>query len=325
MKKLPRKNLGFFPTPLTELKNLSAYFDGPRIFIKRDDMTGLAFGGNKTRKLEFLIADAIHLGADTIITGGAEQSNHCRQTAAASAAFGLECHLVLGGKEPKHLKGNILVDKLLGAKIHWTGQFRKGEKIPEIAEQLKSLGKKPYVIPYGGSNPIGAYGFIEAMGELKKQIDDLRIIIDHIVFSSSSGGTHAGMMIGNHVYEVDAHLIGVEIDKAVSDELYIDHVLNLANETSQFIEIEKRFMNEEIILRNDYVGEGYGIVGELERKAIKLLASKEGILVDPVYTGRTFGGLIDMLENKEFVKNENILFWHTGGTPALFFYEQELF
>jgi len=163
---LPKKQLGFFPTPITGLKQLSKKLCGPRIFIKRDDLTGLAFGGNKTRKLEYFIGDALLKGCDTIITGGAEQSNHCRQTAAACATSGLECHLVLGGSEPEFPKGNFLLDKLFSAHVHWDGTFRKGEKIPQISEELSRLGKKPYIVPYGGSSEIGIVGFVEAVNEL---------------------------------------------------------------------------------------------------------------------------------------------------------------
>lgn len=318
IKKLLRTKLGFFPTPLYELKKLSDYLNGPRIYIKRDDLTGLAFGGNKTRKLEFLLADAIASGCDSVITGGAEQSNHCRQTAAAAAISGLECHLVLGGEEPSLPQGNYLIDKLLGAHIHWTGEFRKGEKIPEINDHLRDFGKKPYVIPYGGSNPIGVYGFIEAMNELKKQMDEIKIQFDHIVFASSSGGTHSGIILGNEIYQVGSNLIGIEIDKAEDDEPYIDRLLKLLNLSSEFCGCKKIFTKEDIVLRKEYLGDGYGVVGDLERDAIQLLAGKEGILIDPVYTGRAFGGLIDMIEKKEFSENENVLFWHSGGTPSLF-------
>lgn len=318
IRKLPRIKLGFFPTPIAELKRLSSYLNGPSIYIKRDDLTGLALGGNKTRKLEFLLADALENKNDCVITGGAEQSNHCRQTAAGAAACGLECHLVLGGEEPLELKGNYLIDRLLGAKIHWSGEFRKGEKIPQIAEKLKALGKNPYIIPYGGSNTIGVFGFIEAMNELKWQMDNLNINIDHIVFASSSGGTHSGIILGNEIYRVNANIVGIDIDKAEDDLPYIDRLLCLLNQSSEYCGLNKSFKKENIILRKEYLGDGYGIVGDLEKNAINLLASKEGILIDPVYTGRAFGGLIDMIEKKEFSRSDKILFWHSGGIPALF-------
>lgn len=318
IKKLSRINLGFFPTPITELKRLSDYFGGPRVYIKRDDLTGLALGGNKTRKLEFLIADALNNNHDSIITGGAEQSNHCRQTAAAAAICGLECHLVLGGGEPVEATGNYLIDKLLGAKIHWTGEFRKGEKIPEIVEKLRLQGKNPYIIPYGGSNPVGVYGFIEAMNELKQQLITMKIHFEHIIFASSSGGTHSGIILGNEIYNIGSNIIGIDIDKAEDEGPYIDRLINLLNSSSNFCGYNKIFSKDDIVLRKEYLGEGYGIVGDLERNAIHLLASKEGILIDPVYTGRAFGGLLDMIGKKEFLRNEKILFWHSGGIPALF-------
>ncbi|MHB8929767.1 MAG: D-cysteine desulfhydrase family protein [Melioribacteraceae bacterium] len=321
MKKIdmPRKKIGFFPTPITELIQLSKKLGGPKIFIKRDDLTGLAFGGNKIRKLEFLIGDAISKGCDTIVTGGAEQSNHCRQTAAACALSGLECHLVLGGSEPELPKGNFLLDKLFAANIHWTGTFRKGEKIPQITEELIRLGKKPYIIPYGGSNEIGVVGFVEAVNELKTQLEEMNEKISHVVFASSSGGTHAGLVLGKYIYNQNYILIGVEIDKEEFGNLvYSDHLLNLTNSSAKFWGIDHTFTKNDLILKNEYLGEGYGVVGELEKNAIKLLAETEGILVDPVYTGRAFGALVDMIKRGEFNNSDAILFWHTGGSPSIF-------
>ncbi len=322
----PKKNIGFFPTPLHKLENLTKYFNRPSIYIKRDDMTGLAFGGNKTRKLEFLMGDALSKNCDCVITGGASQSNHCRQTAAAAAQSGLECHLALGGEEPDSFTGNLLLDKLFDAKIHWCGEFRKGEKIPAIYSHLAAKGKKPYIIPYGGSNKIGALGFVEAMGELKSQSEEMKIKIDKIIFASSSGGTHSGMIVGNILYNLNSTLIGVQIDKSENeDKPYSSLIAELANEILTELDIKRNVNEKDLILRNEFMSDGYGIVGELERNAIKLLAGKEGILVDPVYTGRVFGALMNMIENKEFSKGENVLFWHTGGTPALFSYYDKLF
>lgn len=320
-----KKQLGFFPTPITELKRLSKKLGGPRIFIKRDDLTGLAFGGNKTRKLEYFIGDALSKNCDTVITGGAEQSNHCRQTAAACAVSGLECHLVLGGSEPEIPKGNFLLDKLLGAHIHWDGAFRKGEKIPQIAEELKLLGKKPYIVPYGGSNEIGVVGFVEAVNEVKTQLENINENISHIVFSSSSGGTHAGLVLGKYLYAQKFDLVGIEIDKEEFEGLsYSEHLLNLTNSSAEFLGINHTFTKKDFILRDEYLGQGYGVVGDLERRAIKLLAETEGIFVDPVYTGRTFGALVDLIEKGEFNLNDTVLFWHTGGSPSIFSYQEKI-
>lgn len=293
--------------------------------MKRDDLTGLALGGNKTRKLEFLVGEALAQGCDTLITGGAVQSNHCRQTAAAAAACGLSCHLVLGGQPPSTPAGNLLLDRLFGAVIHWTGALRKGERIPEIAEELRSAGRRPYVVPYGGSNTTGAAGFVEAVRELTCQLSELGESITHIVFASSSGGTQAGLVVGKSLFGLDGRLIGIGIDKgAAGDVPFDEHVVRLANATAERLGVRDRFSASDLTLRNDYLGEGYGVVGELEREAVRMVAQTEGILLDPVYTGRAMGGLIDMVRRGELSREHAVLFWHTGGTPALFPYARDL-
>jgi len=316
-KELPKKELGFFPTPLIELYRLSETLGGPRILMKRDDQTGLALGGNKTRKLEkleFLVGEALEQGCDTLITGGAAQSNHCRQTAAAAAASGLPCHLVLGGTPPEIVDGNLLLDYLLGANIHWSGEFRKGETIPAVAEQLEQEGFKPYVIPYGGSNATGAAGFVYAVAELQAQLNEMSVEVSHVLFASSSGGTQAGLVLGAYMFNQPFKLIGIGIEKGETGEDSLEtQIINIANSTAK-----------RITVRNDYIGKGYGIVGELERQAIRLTAKTEGILLDPVYTGRAMGGLIDMIKRSEISSNDTVLFWHTGGVPALFPYSAEL-
>ncbi len=322
---LPRYSLGFFPTPLMKLPRLTGRLSGPRLFMKRDDQTGLAMGGNKVRKLEFLVGEALAHGCDTLITGGAAQSNHCRQTAAAAAACGLSCHLVLGGEPPSVPEGNLLLDQLFGAVIHWTGELRKGERIPEIAESLRSAGRKPHVVPYGGSNTTGAAGFVEAVRELAHQLTQLGESITHIVFASSSGGTQAGLTVGKSLFGLDCQLIGIGIDKGASGDVPFDeHVARLANATAERLGVKDRFSASELTIRNDYLGDGYGVVGELERHAIRTVAETEGILLDPVYTGRAMGGLIDMIERGELSSEHSVLFWHTGGTPALFPHAHDL-
>lgn len=318
-KNINKVSLGFFPTPLVYLSNLSKKLGGPKIYIKRDDQSGLAFGGNKTRKLEFILGDALAKNADTVITAGAAQSNHCRQSAAAAAKLGLECHLVLGGEEPQMPKGNLLLDKIFGAHIHWAGKKRKGEDIPYIEKQLKKAGKNPYIIPYGGSNELGATGFVEAFRELVFQQKNLDLSFEHIVFASSSGGTHAGLMVGKKIFESSSNIIGINIDKGeTGDTPFEEYILSLANKTVKFLDLGYEFTEKELILNSDYTGEGYGVVGDLEKEAISLLAKSEGILLDPVYTGRAMGGLVDMISKNRFSKNDKVLFWHTGGTPALF-------
>ena len=322
---LPKASLGYFPTPLIELTRLSKTLGGPNIYMKRDDNTGLALGGNKTRKLKYIIGDALAKGADTVITAGAIQSNHCRQTAGAAASLGLECHLVLGGEEPEQPQGNLLLDKVYGCHIHWTGENRKGEDIPALVAQLKAEGKKPYVIPYGGSNELGAIAFIEAYKELNAQREALKVDFSHIIFASSSGATHAGLMLGNKILQTHSQIVGINIDKGEMDKVPFDeHIVSLANSTAQLIAADYQFTADDLILNSDYVGDGYGVIGELEKEAIALTAQNEGILLDPVYTGRAMGGLIDMIRTGQIKATDNVLFWHTGGAPALFAYADDL-
>jgi D-cysteine desulfhydrase family pyridoxal phosphate-dependent enzyme len=322
---LPRVQINFLPTPLVELKRLSHVLNGPRILIKRDDLTGLALGGNKTRKLEFLLGEALSQDCDAVITGGAIQSNHCRQTAAAAAAVGLECHLALGGEEPALPEGNLLLDYLLGAIVHWCGEQRKGERIPDIAAELRSRGRRPYIIPYGGSNAVGAIGFVDAVSEIKEQLLAQHNDADVVVFASSSGGTHAGIVVGVDICDLPMKVIGIEIDRReASEPPYEAELAALANQIAEKLNIESRYTASKFQVRHEYLGGGYGVVGDLEREAIRLLAKHEGILLDPVYTGRAMGGLIDMIRNREFTSGETVLFWHTGGTPALFAYARDL-
>jgi len=328
LSKLPRQSLGFLPTPLIELKRLSNFLKGPRIWIKRDDQTGLAFGGNKTRKLEFLVGAALAQGADTLVTGGAAQSNHCRQTAAAAAMCGLECHLALGGAAPaapQIANGNLLLNGLLGAHIHWCGEQRKGEQIPQLVAQLKAAGKSPYVVPYGGSSKVGALGYVDAVRELDTQLNAIGEKISHMVFASSSGGTHAGLILGKQIFGIESNIIGILIEKESAGEVPLEQtIVALANDVAVYLGVDARFSQNDVQLNADYLGGGYGVVGDLEREAIALLASQEGILLDPVYTARAMAGLIDLIRRGEFSPDDNVLFWHTGGGPALFAYANAL-
>lgn len=319
---LPRLTLGVLPTPVQQLSNLSKALGGPQILIKRDDLTGLALGGNKTRKLEYILADALQKGCDTVITAGAAQSNHCRQTAAAAAQLGLECHLVLGGEAPEQSTGNLLLNQLFAATIHWAGNNRKGEDIPTLAETLRQQGKKVYLVPYGGSNELGACGFVQAMHELEQQMDTSKL--SHIVFASSSGGTHAGMLLGKAMLSARYQVQGINIDKSSGDVPFQQQVLKLLNSTADVLDIQAQFTVSDVVLADDYLASGYGVVGDAEREAINLLARYEGILLDPVYTGRAMAGLIDMIRCGQWHKGQQVLFWHTGGAPALFAYHQQL-
>jgi D-cysteine desulfhydrase len=311
---LPRRALGFLPTPLHELPRLSEELGGPRLWMKRDDLTGLALGGNKTRKLELLLGDALAQGCDCVITGGAEQSNHSRQTAAAAAMAGLECHLALGGEAPALFEGNLLLDQLCGAQLHWCGEHRKGERIPAIAEELRRQGRRPYLVPYGGSNRVGAAAFVRALRELVDQSRTLGVQPSQVVFASSSGGTHAGLVLGARAFAPELQAIGVEIEKEGAGEVPVAQlVLDLARETAEWLALRVEVSREHVELLGDYLGGGYGVVGDLEREAIATVARAEGIILDPVYTGRAMGGLLDQIRRGRFTKDDTVVFWHTGG------------
>ncbi len=322
---LPRRSLGFLPTPLHQLPRLTTELGGPRLLIKRDDQTGLGLGGNKTRKLEFLVGAALAEGADCVVTAGAAQSNHCRQTAAAAAACGLDCRLLLGGEAPAVADGNLLLDGLFGATVHWSGTERKGERLEAIVADLRAAGRSPYLIPYGGSNAVGALGYVVAMDELQGQLTQLDENIDAIVFASSSGGTQAGMAVGARTCGLDADLIGIRIDKEENAGLgYGEFLAGLADETAALAGTAGGFTAGDFIVEEGYLGGGYGVVGDPEREAIVRLARSEGILLDPVYTGRAFAGLLDLVRLGRFATEATVLFWHTGGAPALFPYAREL-
>ena len=321
----PRVHINFLPTPVVELKRLAAVLGGPRILMKRDDLTGLALGGNKTRKLEFLLGEALGQTCDTVITGGAMQSNHCRQTAAAAAAVGLECHLALGGEPPALPEGNLLLDYLFGATVHWCGDQKKGERIPEIAETLRSAGRRPYIIPFGGSNATGALGFVAAVAELKEQLSARSSNVDYLVIPSSSGGTHAGIAVGVDMFDLAWNVIGIGIDRGAPGEPpYESELATLANQVAERLGMTAHYTAAAFQMRYDYFGKGYGVVGDAEREAIRLVGKYEGILLDPVYTARAMGGLIDMIRRKDIASSDTVLFWHTGGIPALFEHAREL-
>lgn len=320
-----RRPLGFFPTPVVKLERLSALLGGPNILMKRDDQTGLALGGNKTRKLEFLIADALRKDCDTIITAGAAQSNHCRQTAAACALVGLECHLVLGGEQPENPNGNLFLDKLFDAQIHWGGVQRKGEGVNTVCELLKSKGKKTYIIPYGGSNELGSLGFVRASLELDSQLKEHEEEVQSVVVASSSGGTQAGLMVGLEMLSSETSVIGIGIDKlGVENHEFARMILDLTYSTANQLELDISYDLNDVEVRYEYLGRGYGVVGQPERNAIRTVAKTEGVLLDPVYTGRAMAGLIDMIKQGRFERGQTVLFWHTGGTPSLFSYTDDV-
>lgn len=310
---VPRVRFAHLPTPIEELPRLSKALGGPRIFVKRDDQTGLAFGGNKTRKLEFLVAEARAQGAKTLVSGGALQSNHCRQTAAAAARFGFDCILVLNGEIPDTPSANLLLDHLLGAEIKMIPDRSERDRIlEETYNESIQGGKRPFLVPYGGSSPTGALGYAFAMEEFLKQ----ELKVDWIVFGTSSGGTHAGLVLGQRLFGFKGNLLGISIDE--SEEWLKTNVSSLASAASEKLGKRIEFTPAEVMANAQYNKAGYGVVTEAEREAIRLFARHEGLLLDPVYTGRAGAGMIDLIRKKVFKKEETVLFWHTGGQPALF-------
>lgn len=314
----PRFELVAAPTPLQPAPRLGDWLGGVDLWIKRDDLTGLAFGGNKTRKLEFLVGEALARGCDTLLTAGAAQSNHCRQTAAAAARAGLQCHLALGGEAPARPEGNLLLDRLLGAHLHWCGEHRKGEDLPALRERLRSEGRRPYVVVYGGSDPVGATGFVEAARELRRQCEQHDLHFDHVVIASSSGGTQAGLIVGFEDDPRPPRLIGIRVDKTDATAAHAESIWELARTTAAFLGRRPPVDRERLVLRDDALYAAYGEVTAHEREAIRAAARLEGLLLDPVYTGRALAGLIALARAGEFGSGERVLFWHTGGTPALF-------
>jgi len=323
--RLPRFHLADFPTPIQYLEVLTKKYNGPAIFIKRDDLTSLGMGGNKTRKLEFLLGEALEQNKDTLVTAGGIQSNHCRLTAAAARKAGLDCHLVLNGEPPEIANGNLLLDKIFGATVHFCDRMERDKKLLQVADNLAGAGKKPYVIPVGGSNGIGAVGYVDGMMELSRQLDEINLRPDAIVFATSSGGTQAGLTLGAELTGFKGDILGISIDQVQAGPDPFPPVLTqITNETATRLNSDLRMTESDFSLNCDYLGAGYAMPGELEFNAIRDLSLLEGILLGPVYTARAMGGLLDLIKKDHFTKDQTVLFWHTGGTPELFAWADQL-
>ncbi len=324
--RFPRIRCGHFPTPLEPMENLSKFLGGPCLWIKRDDCTGLATGGNKTRKLEFLMADAIAQGADTVITQGATQSNHARQTVAIAAKLGFESHILLEDRtgftnEAYTMGGNVLLDRLHGAHIsRRPGGADMQAEMETLAAELRTRGKQPYVIPGGGSNPVGALGYVAAAQELLTQAYEMGLRIDHVVHATGSAGTQAGLVAGLVALNSGVPVlgIGVRAPKLRQEE----NVFALAQKTAAHLGLPGIVKREHIVANCDYVGQGYGLPTDGMVEAVRLLARKEGILLDPVYSGKAMAGLIDLIKQGHFAPSDNVVFLHTGGAVGLFGYPE---
>ncbi len=323
--RFPRLHFAHLPTPLEPMKRLSEALGGPDLWIKRDDCTGLSSGGNKTRKLEFLMADALQNKADTIITQGATQSNHARQTSAIAAKLGLDCHVLLEDRvgyedEAYVYNGNVLLDQLHGSSISKRpADTDMNAAMEDLAHRLRDDGKIPYIIPGGGSNEIGALGYVDAAIELMTQANGRSLRIDHLVHATGSSGTQAGLVLGMEAMNsgIPVYGIGVRADKQKQEEM----VFSLAGRTAEYMGLNPNIVQrDKVVANSDYVGEGYGLPTTAMAEAVKLMARYEGILLDPVYSGKGFSGLVDLIRKGHFKKGENVVFLHTGGSISLFGY-----
>ena len=322
---LPRFPLAHLPTPLEAAPNLSAALGGPRVLIKRDDLTGLALGGNKTRKLEYLIADALGQGATVVITAGGTASNHCRQTAAAARIAGLRCVLVHNSREPDpEIQGNYLLNHLFGAEFRFVREESERPAMMEmVAAELRAAGERPYIIPGGGSNPLGATAYVQAVFELVEQLQALGETATHLyATASTSGGTFAGLALGARLARAPFALVGIVIEDDAAATAAV--VAPLANATAEFLGVPERVAAEELNLDDRFVGPGYAIPTEGCLEAIILAARTEGLLLEPVYTGKTLAGLIEHARSGRLGKDDTVVFLHTGGAPAVFAYGEVL-
>lgn len=321
----PRRFIAHLPTPLEKLDRLSAELGGPEIWIKRDDCTGLSTGGNKTRKLEFLMAEAELAGADVVMTQGATQSNHARQTAAFAAKLGMACHILLedrtGSNDANYNhNGNVLLDHLHGATTQkFTGGLDMNAEMEKVADQMRADGRKVYTIPGGGSNPTGALGYVNCAFEMLNQFNERGLKVDHIVHATGSAGTQAGLITGLKAMNAQIPLlgIGVRAPKAKQEE----NVYNLACATADKLGCSGVVAREDVVANTDYVGQGYGIPTESGMEAIRMFAELESILLDPVYSAKGAAGFVDLIRKGHFKKGERVVFLHTGGSVALFGYD----
>ena len=320
----PRIQITHSPTPLEFMPRLTEALGGPNIYIKRDDCTGLGSGGNKTRKLEFLMADAERLGADTIITQGATQSNHARQTVAIAVKMGMKCEILLEDRtcskvENYKKSGNVFLDHLYGARVQEVpGGTDMNAAMASLADELRSKGQKPYVIPGGGSNPIGALGYVTCAMELINQFNTRDLRVDCVVHATGSAGTQAGLVVGLEGARSQIPVLGIGVRAA--KEAQETNVYNLAVKTAELLGIPGSIKRESVTANCDYVGGGYGVPTPGMVEAVILVARLEGILLDPVYSGKGMAGLIDLCRKGHFKKGENIVFLHTGGAVALYGY-----
>lgn len=323
--RFPRVRLAHLPTPLEPMEALTKHFGGPKLYVKRDDCTGLATGGNKTRKLEFLMAAALAEGADTILTQGAVQSNHCRQSAAAAAKLGMKCFLLferrISDADDAYLNsGNVLLDRIYGATIlEYDAGTDMDVALAEAADTVRSEGGVPYIIPGGGSSKVGALGYANCALEMVAQANDMDVKIDHIIHATGSAGTQGGLVTGLKLINAQIPVLGIGVSAAKDEQE--TRVFDLAEETADYLGVPGGVDRADIVANDEYIGEGYGIPTQGMLDAVHLAAHKEGLLFDPVYSGKALDGMFDLITKGHFGKQDTLVFIHTGGAAGLFGYK----
>ena len=324
----PRVSLAHLPTPLEFMPRLTEHLGGPDIYVKRDDCTGLATGGNKTRKLEFSMGEALQQGADTIITVGAVQSNHVRQTVAAACKLGLKCEVLLEHRvsDPSALytdSGNVFLDRLFGANLReYPADTDFDAEMESIAADIRAAGGTPYIIPGGASNAVGALGYVQCGIELLEQASAMSLSIDHLVTATGSAGTHAGLAVGIRGSGSDLPIQGFGV--RAPQDIQEERVYRLAVDTAELVGTPSCVAREDIVADCSYIGPGYGEPTDSMNEAILMLARYEGLLFDPVYSGKALAGMIDYVREGRYTKGETIVFLHTGGSAGLFAYADTL-
>jgi D-cysteine desulfhydrase family pyridoxal phosphate-dependent enzyme len=316
LSKFPRTDISVLPTALHRLENVSRDLEA-NVYCKRDDLTGFAFGGNKTRKLDYLIAEALEAGYDTLLTMGALQSNFCRMAAGAAVTRGMEAHLVLGGREPERFTGNLLVDKLLGAHIHAVDTMEWGEwaeHATRVEEELKSGGKKVYLLPVGGSVPTGILGYVEGFVEILEDCRRSGLEFGRIFLADGSLGTHAGLLIGASLCAWPGEIVGISVAKPAAEARA--GVEDLCRQTLD--RLGQDVVLPSVVVDDAYIGECYGRPTEAGREAIGLFCRREGVFLDEVYSGKAAAGMIGHIRDGRAKRDENVLFLHTGGNIELF-------
>ncbi len=323
----PRARIAALPTPIQPLPNLTKKLDGPKIWVKRDDLTGLAFGGNKARKLEYIMGEALAQGADTIVTGAGYQSNWCTQTVAAAKKLGLDIYLIKSAPyedyEGKEWDGNHLLHHLMGAHIKTVRPENFMKTMEKTMEQLKTDGKKPYYTPVGGSDPTGASAYMNAVLETNYQANDLGVHFKSLIHATGSGGTQAGLVMGAKAFNTGMQIIGAAVGWTEKKE-QVEKVKKIVLDSQQKYDLDFTLKDEDITVYNEYVGGGYGFMTVAKLEAVQMLAETEGLLIDPVYTATAMACLIDLVRKGTYKKTDNILFLHTGGAVALFPYKEPI-